>query len=84
MLAYFAERPAREQSGYPFPQLAPREREVLELLAEGRRTQEIAEALFLSPKTVSNQLTAIFTKLGVADRTEAVITARESGLGRPG
>jgi DNA-binding NarL/FixJ family response regulator len=84
MLAYFAERPSRDRTGYPFPQLAPREREVLELLAAGRRTQEIAASLFLSPKTVSNQLTGIFTKLGVADRTEAVITARESGLGGRG
>lgn len=83
MLAYFAERPMHEQSDYPFPQLAPREREILALLAAGRRTQEIADLLFLSAKTVSNQLTRIFTKLGVADRTEAVIRARESGLGRP-
>lgn len=78
MLAFFAQVP---EVDYPFPQLAPREREVLELLASGRRTSEIAAALFLSPKTVSNQLTAIFTKLGVADRTGAVVRARESGLG---
>ncbi|MDQ3423021.1 MAG: response regulator transcription factor [Actinomycetota bacterium] len=78
MLAFFAQVP---EVDYPFPQLAPREREVLELLASGRRTSEIAASLFLSPKTVSNQLTAIFTKLGVADRTGAVVRARESGLG---
>lgn len=78
MLAFFAQVP---EVDYPFPQLAPREREVLELLASGRRTSEIAASLFLSPKTVSNQLTTIFTKLGVADRTGAVVRARESGLG---
>ncbi|MGK2875528.1 MAG: response regulator [Nocardioides sp.] len=84
MLAFFAASPTGWRTEYPFPQLTPREREILELLALGRRTSEIAGALFLSPKTVSNQLTGIFTKLGVADRTEAVIAARDSGLGRPG
>lgn len=81
MLAFFAEGPRRSDPAYPFPQLAPREREILELLSTGRGTREIAATLFLSPKTVSNQLTTIFTKLGVADRTEAVLRARESGLG---
>ena len=57
------------------------QREILELLATGLRTQEIAQTLHLSSKTVSNQLTAIFNKLGVADRTAAVIAAREYGLG---
>ena len=64
-----------------FPELTPREREILELLAGGRRTAEIARTLHLSPKTVSNNLTAIFAKLEVADRTAAVIRARERGLG---
>ena len=81
MLAFFAAGSGSGTSEYPFPQLAAREREVLELLATGRRTAEIASALFLSPKTISNQLTAIFTKLGVADRTEAVLRARDAGLG---
>ena len=65
----------------PFPDLTPREREVLELLAGGRRTSEIAKQLVLSPKTVSNNLTGIFAKLEVADRAAAMILARESGLG---
>lgn len=65
----------------PFPELTPRERDILTLLAEGRRTADIARALHLSPKTVSNNLTAIFGKLEVTDRTEAVIRARERGLG---
>ena len=66
--------------GYPFPKLSEREREVLDLLVVGERTNEIAAALFVSPKTVSNQLTSIYGKLGVAGRTEAVLLAREHGL----
>ena len=82
MLAFFAHVTVRDPSTYPFPELAPREREILELLSTGQRTAEIAASLYLSPKTVSNQLTGIFTKLGVADRTEAVLRARGAGLGR--
>ena len=66
--------------GYPFPKLSEREREVLDLLVVGERTNEIAAALFVSPKTVSNQLTSIYGKLGVASRTEAILLAREHGL----
>jgi DNA-binding NarL/FixJ family response regulator len=65
---------------YPFPKLSEREREVLDLLVAGKRTNEIATTLFVSPKTVSNQLTSIYGKLGVADRTEAILFAREQGL----
>jgi DNA-binding NarL/FixJ family response regulator len=65
---------------YPFPQLSDREREVLDLLVAGHRTSEIAAALFVSPKTVSNQLTSVYAKLGVADRTEAIVLARDQGL----
>jgi DNA-binding NarL/FixJ family response regulator len=65
---------------YPFPKLSEREREVLDLLVVGKRTNEIAAALFVSPKTVSNQLTSIYGKLGVAGRTEAILLAREHGL----
>jgi DNA-binding NarL/FixJ family response regulator len=65
---------------HPFPRLSEREREVLDLLVTGKRTNEIAAALFVSPKTVSNQLTSIYGKLGVADRTEAILLAREQGL----
>jgi DNA-binding NarL/FixJ family response regulator len=79
LLDHFANPPAPAED--PFPELTPREREILELLAEGRRTADIAGALHLSPKTVSNNLTTIFAKLEVADRTAAVIRARERGLG---
>jgi DNA-binding NarL/FixJ family response regulator len=64
-----------------FPQLTGREREVLELLAEGRRNTEIASALFLSERTVRNYVSNIFAKLHVSDRAQAVATARDAGIG---
>jgi DNA-binding NarL/FixJ family response regulator len=64
-----------------FPELTEREREILELLATGMRTAEIASRLNLSPKTVSNNMTAVFAKLHVTDRAGAIIRAREGGLG---
>ena len=66
----------------PLPVLTTREREILALVADGLRTAAIAERLYLSPKTVSNNLTTIFAKLGVADRGQAMIVARQHGLGR--
>ena len=80
MLGFFSAPPA--EPGSPFPELTGRERDILDLLAGGRRTAAIADQLFLSPKTVSNHLTNIFAKLEVADRTAAIIRAREGGLGR--
>jgi DNA-binding NarL/FixJ family response regulator len=64
-----------------FPELSDREREVLSLLAEGRSNPDIARQLFLSPKTVRNHVSNIFTKLQVADRAQAIIKARDAGLG---
>ena len=58
-----------------------RERDILGPLAQGRRNANIGAELFLSPKTVSNHLTSIFAKLQVAGRGEAIVRARESGLG---
>jgi DNA-binding NarL/FixJ family response regulator len=63
-----------------FPELSDREREVLALLAQGDKNAEIAERLVLSPKTVRNHVSNILSKLHVADRTEAILRARESGL----
>lgn len=80
LLEHFAHPPAAAVDDL-FPELTAREKEVLQLLAQGRRTAQIAAALHLSPKTVSNNLTTIFTKLEVTDRTAAVIRARERGLG---
>jgi DNA-binding NarL/FixJ family response regulator len=65
-----------------FPELTERETEVLSLVARGRTNEEIAKELVLSLKTVRNHVSNIFSKLQVADRAQAVIRAREAGLGR--
>jgi DNA-binding NarL/FixJ family response regulator len=64
-----------------FPDLTEREREVLGLIAQGLTNSAIAEQLVLSPKTVRNYITEIFSKLQVADRAQAIIRARKAGLG---
>jgi len=65
-----------------FPQLTEREREVLELLARGLDNRGIARALVLSDKTVRNHVSNVLAKLDVASRSEAVLRARNAGLGR--
>jgi DNA-binding NarL/FixJ family response regulator len=67
-----------------FPELTPREREVLELVAQGRRNTAIATTLGMAPKTVANHLSSIFVKLQVTDRSAAIVRARDEGLGRGG
>ena len=64
-----------------FPTLTAREREVLGLIATGMGNANIAARLSLSPHTVGNHVTSIFAKLGVATRAEAIVRAREAGLG---
>jgi DNA-binding NarL/FixJ family response regulator len=64
-----------------FPDLTDREREILELIAAGRNNREISAELFLSLKTVRNYVSSIFAKLQFADRSQAIIRAREAGLG---
>jgi DNA-binding NarL/FixJ family response regulator len=64
-----------------FPQLSEREIEVLDLVAAGLNNNEIARRLVLSPKTIRNYISNILAKLQVADRTQAVLRAREAGLG---
>ena len=64
-----------------FPELTEREREVLALVAQGLTNRAIAERLAISPKTVRNHVSSIFGKLQVADRAEAIIRARNAGLG---
>jgi DNA-binding NarL/FixJ family response regulator len=66
----------------PFPQLTSREREVLDLIATGLSNTIIAARLALATKTVGNHISAIFTKLQVATRAEAIVRARDAGLGR--
>jgi DNA-binding NarL/FixJ family response regulator len=65
----------------PFPELTPREREILTAIARGRGNATIAVELGLAAKTVGNHVSAIFTKLRVASRAEAIVLAREEGLG---
>jgi len=72
----------RPQTAAPFPELAPREREILDLVAAGLSNAGIADRLSLSPKTVANYLTSVFAKLDVGDRAQAIIKARDAGLGR--
>jgi DNA-binding NarL/FixJ family response regulator len=74
-------RPATGQYYYPFPQLTNRERDVLERIAAGKSNSAIARELALASKTVSNRVSAIFGKLGVADRAQAIVLAKDAGLG---
>jgi DNA-binding NarL/FixJ family response regulator len=78
VLRFFATPP---KAADPFPELTAREREILGLLAAGLPNTAIATRLGLSPKTVANHLSSIFTKLQVADRAQAILRAREAGLG---
>jgi len=73
--------PHTENIAQAFPELTEREREVLTLIAQGVSNKEIAEKLFISMKTVSNHITNIFSKLQVADRAQAIVRARDAGLG---
>ncbi len=66
-----------------FPELSERELEILALMAQHFTNTEIAERLSLAPKTVRNHVSNIFAKLQVADRAQAIIRAREAGLGKP-
>jgi DNA-binding NarL/FixJ family response regulator len=78
MLGHFTAAPAPRPV---FPQLTGRERQVLELLAQGRANTAIAARLSLSHKTVRNHVSSILAKLQVADRAQAIIQARDAGLG---
>jgi DNA-binding NarL/FixJ family response regulator len=64
-----------------FPELTEREEEVLSLVAQGKSNREIARQLFVSLKTVRNHVSNILLKLQVADRAQAVIRARDAGMG---
>lgn len=65
-----------------FPELTDREREALDLIALGLSNRDIASRLFLSEKTIRNYVSDIYSKLQVVSRAEAVVKAREAGLGR--
>jgi DNA-binding NarL/FixJ family response regulator len=77
----FYSRQEKSYGARAFPELTGREREVLELLASGRRNHEMGRRLGLSEKTVRNHVSAILLKLQVPDRTAAAIRARDAGLG---
>ena len=80
MIDYF-NRDTEPEAAFPFPALAPREQQILQLVANGRTNNSIAKELYLSPKTIRNQVSIIYRKLQVANRGEAIIKAREAGLG---
>lgn len=81
ILGYWASA-ERPPAPVPFPELTEREREVLEHIARGRNNAEIARSLVVSPKTVRNHISNIFTKLHLADRSQAIVRAREAGFGQ--
>jgi DNA-binding NarL/FixJ family response regulator len=66
----------------PFPNLTDRERDILDLLAAGMPNAAIGDRLGLAAKTVANNVTSIFLKLQVTDRAEAIVRARDAGLGQ--
>lgn len=81
ILEFFA-APRPRATEVVFPALTAREHEVLDLLAAGRSNTDVAKTLVLSQKTVRNHVSNIFAKLQVADRAEAIVLARDAGLGR--
>ncbi len=81
LIAFF-NHPQPSVSRNAFPELTEREQHILHLLAKGESNNTIANYLSLSTKTVSNYISTILNKLQVADRAEAIIRARDAGLGR--
>jgi DNA-binding NarL/FixJ family response regulator len=67
----------------PFPELTARERELLDLIAQGWSNARIAEHFTLSTKTVRNHVSNILAKLRLHDRSQAIVRARQAGLGGP-
>ena len=81
VLGFFASAGRHGPAAVPFPQLTDREREVLDLVAHGLDNATIARRLFLSEKTVRNNVTSIMTKLQLTSRAQAVAAARDAGMG---
>ena len=80
-LGVTAESGAAESPRITFPELTPREAEALTLLARGLSNEAIAAELALTPKTVRNYASRIYDKLGVQSRAQAIVLAREAGVG---
>jgi DNA-binding CsgD family transcriptional regulator len=82
------QRPPRLVTASPdtdqFDGLTARERDILDHLAQGKTNEAIADALFISPRTVTTHVTRIYAKLGVTNRAEAVAFALAHGLTTPG
>lgn len=79
--AFLPKGSAGPSAAATFAMLSPRQRQMLELIAQGRDNAQIAAVLALSEKTVRNQVSAIFDRLGVENRSQAIVAAREAGLG---
>jgi DNA-binding NarL/FixJ family response regulator len=85
MIQYFGTSPARQSTSQKpdeFTELTERELQILDLIAQGHNNLVIANKLSLSIKTVQNYVSSILTKLQVADRAQAIVRAREAGLGK--
>jgi len=80
-LAFFATAPAGSRAARPFPELTDREIEILQLIADGCGNLDIARRLHLADKTVRNHVSNVFAKLQVSDRPQAIVRARQAGLG---
>ena len=78
MRAFLSDGPASGR----FAALTGRERELVELIAQGRDNAQIAAVLSVSEKTVRNHITSIFAKLAVENRPQAIVLAREAGFGK--
>ena len=72
---------ARTAGAVPFPELTDRERRILDLVARGFDNATISRRLVLTPKTVRNHVANVLAKLGLPDRSAAILGAREAGLG---
>ncbi|PYG99831.1 DNA-binding response regulator [Arthrobacter stackebrandtii] len=81
MQSFFVAAGTGAVAALPFPELTPREREVLDHVARGASNADIAAALELQQKTVRNVVSAVLAKLRVADRSHAIVRARDAGLG---
>lgn len=80
LITYFAV-PRPDLAAHAFPELTAREHEILALIAQHHTNPEIARRLQLSPKTIRNHVSNVFTKLQVADRAQAILRAQQAGLG---
>ncbi len=79
MQAWFSRGPSSSDGA--FPELSDREREILDGVAAGLTNAEIGARLYLSPKTVANNVSVILDKLHLANRAEAIVRARDAGMG---